>query len=105
MELTVYWSRLAEEKLEDIFYYYKQKAGIKIAGNIIRGIIDRTEGLEHHPEIGAKEELLLERIQDFRYLIYTNYKIIYWLNQAKNRIEIVNVFDTRQNPSKIQDTK
>lgn len=105
MELAIYWSRLAEEKLEDIFNYYKQKAGIKTAQKIIKGIIDRTEGLQHNPEIGVKEELLDERIQDFRYLIYTNYKIIYWLNQTKSRIEIANVFDTRQNPTKIQNTK
>lgn len=105
MDLIVFWSRLAEEKLEDIFNYYKEKAGISIARKIITGIIDRTEDLEHNPEVGAREELLIDRVQDFRYLIYTNYKIIYWLNQSKGRMEIANVFDTRQHPSKIQEIK
>ena len=45
--------------------------------------------------------LLKERIQNFRYLIFKNYKIIYWFNKEKNWIEIVDVFDTRQNPPKI----
>ena len=48
------------------------------------------------------EILLKDRFQEFRYLIYKNYKIIYWINENKNRIEIVNVFDTRQNPDKLE---
>lgn len=31
MELTVYWTRFAENKLDDIFDYYKTKAGISVA--------------------------------------------------------------------------
>ena len=30
---------------------------------------------------------------------------IYWINTNKNRIEITDVFDTRQNPIKIKRTK
>jgi len=48
---------------------------------------------------------LSERPQEFRYLIYKNYKIIYWYNQHKNWIEINDVFDTRQNPIKIRREK
>ena len=29
MELTVYWTKHAEDKLEDIFHYYKSKAGLE----------------------------------------------------------------------------
>lgn len=47
----------------------------------------------------------MERPQEFRYLIATNYKIIYYINDEKQRIVIANVFDTRQNPDKIQETK
>jgi len=105
MELTVYWSQLAEDKLEDIFHYYKFKASKRIAANLINGIIDFTIDLEKTPEIGQKEFLLKEREQDFRYLVYKNYKIIYWINKNQKRIEIVNIFDTRQNPEKISQTK
>jgi len=48
-----------------------------------------------------KELLLVDRTQDFRYLVFKNYKIIYWINNEKQRIEIANVFDCRQNPTKI----
>ncbi len=102
MELTVYWTQLAEDKLEDIFHYYKFKASKKVAVNLINGIIDSTIDLEKSPEIGQKEFLLKEREQDFRYLVFKNYKIIYWINRNQKRIEIANVFDARQNPEKIE---
>jgi len=102
MELVVYWTRFAENKLEDIFDYYESKASTRIARKLISGIIDRTIGLGKNPQIGQKEELLANRSQDFRYLVFKNYKIIYWINQNKRRIDIVNIFDTRQNPLKIR---
>jgi len=105
MALKIYWSQLAEEKLEDIFEYYKTKASLRTARNLITGIVKHTLSLSNNPFIGQKEELLLNRKQGFRYLVYKNYKIIYWLNEAKSRIEIANVFDTRQNPQKLQKTK
>jgi len=104
MELVVYWTRLAESKLEDIFNYYEAKTSYQVARNLVTGIIDKTIGLNKNPRIGQKEERLSDRPQNFRYLVFKNYKIIYWINQNKNRIDIVNVFDTRQNPMKIKKT-
>lgn len=104
MGIEIYWSQWAETKLEDIFYYYRLKAGTKIARKIIVGIIDATIDLEKNPQIGQIEELLKDRPQEFRYLLYTNYKIVYWHNKEKSRIVIANVFDTRQNPDKLQQT-
>jgi plasmid stabilization system protein ParE len=40
MELTVYWTQFAEEKLEDIFMYYNDKASLRIAQKLINEIID-----------------------------------------------------------------
>lgn len=60
-----------------------------------------TLELKNQPEIGQIEELLIDRPQNFRYLVFKNYKIIYWINYPFNRIEIANVFDTRQNPQKL----
>lgn len=56
--------------------------------------------LEKNPKIDQIEELLKSRPQEFRYLVHTNYKIIYWINEDKQRIVIANIFDTRQNPKK-----
>ncbi len=104
MGLTVYWTQFAEEKLEDIFEYYSLKANLKVAHKLVDGIINHSTKLEKSPFIGQKEMLLAGRLQEFRYLVYKNYKIIYWINFDKKQIEIVNIFDCRQNPEEIEKT-
>jgi toxin ParE1/3/4 len=103
MELTVYWTQFAENKLEDVFAYYSEKVSISLANRLINDIIDKSIELEKNPFIGQRELLLADRIQEFRYLVYKSYKIIYWINRKKQRIEIVNLFDCRQNPQKINE--
>jgi plasmid stabilization system protein ParE len=104
MELEVYWTQFAQDKLSEIYDYYEITASSRIARNLVTGIIDQTINLGKNPNIGQKEELLKNRPEEFRYLVYKNYKIIYWINTIKNRIDIISVFDTRQNPEKIEKT-
>lgn len=104
MELEVYWLELAENKLEDIYIYYSVKASERAAKKLINGIVDSTIGIEKQPEIGQIEISLEHRKQEFRYLVFKNYKIVYWINYDFRRIEITNVFDTRQDPQKIKET-
>lgn len=68
-------------------------------------IYNETLKLKHQPEIGQEEDLLRSRKQKFRYLVFKNYKIIYWINENQGRIEINDVFDTRQYPTKIKRSK
>lgn len=105
MELAIFWSKIAEEKLLLIFEYYKKKASSKIAQKVINKILIKTEILLQRPKAGAIEPLLLDRTQEFRYLVCNNYKILYYINSISRRIIIANVFDTRQNPIKIKETK
>ncbi len=102
MALNIYWTEFAERELEKIFEYYKEKASYRIAKRLIDTIIDSTETLKHQYEIGQQEELLIERIEEFRYLVVKNYKVIYWFNKTESQIEINDVFDTRQNPIKLK---
>lgn len=103
MELEVVWTKFAEDKLFNIFSYYKLKAGLKVAKKIVRKIVSDTIKLEKQPTIGAVEELLKNRQQEFRYLVSNNYKIVYYINYKTNTVVIANVFDTRQNLKKISD--
>lgn len=105
MELKIFWSQLAEDQLIDIFQYYKFKAGVKIAKKIVTDIVDKTIDIDKNPKIGQTEELLKDRKQEFRYLVSSNYKIIYYINLETQRIVIANVFNTRQNPEKLSETK
>ena len=101
MELEVYWTQFAEDKLTDIFEYYKFNAGIKVAQKLVNGIIDESLKLSKNPFIGQKEDLLIDRIQEYRYLVFKNYKIIYWVDEINKMVLVSHVFDTRQNPIKI----
>ena len=101
MELSVFWTKTARIQLEDIFYYYKDKASIRVARKLVKQIIDRTIQLEKNPNSGTKEPLLSERKFEYRYLVEGNYKIIYW--KQDNYIKIATVFDCRQNPEKIKE--
>jgi plasmid stabilization system protein ParE len=105
MELEAYWLDLAEHKLEAIYEYYSIKANKKIAKKLITGIVNTTIGIENQPEIEQIELNLRHRGKEFRYLVYKNYKIVYWVNYDFNRVEIANAFDTRQNPYKLDETK
>jgi plasmid stabilization system protein ParE len=105
MGLEVYWTEFAEGELKKIFEYYHKKVSYRMAKNLTDEIYNKALDLEQNPEIGQIEELLKNRKQKFRYLVYKSYKIIYWMNKAESRIEINDVFDTRQNPIKINRTE
>ncbi len=106
MELKIYWTDFSKQELKSIFNYYKEKASITIAINLVLGITKEVNKLKNQPTIGQEEKLLENDSRDFRYLLYNNhYKIIYWVNSERNRVEIFDVFDTRQNPIKIKRNK
>ena len=105
MAIKVFWTNFAKKELRKIFDYYKIKTSPRIAKNLVQGIVEKGNSLDFQTGIGQKEELLLDRPQEFRYLVYKSYKIIYYFNEEKNRIEINDVFDVRQYPLKIQRKK
>jgi toxin ParE1/3/4 len=100
MDLKVFWTDSAIERLEDIFDYYKTKVNIHVAQGIVSSIVDSTINLEKQPNIGQIEEFLTDRKNAYRYLVSGNYKIIYWINEPY--IMIATVFDCRQNPLKLK---
>jgi len=105
MALKIYWTDFSKGELRLIFNYYKEKASLKIARKLVLELTHEVIKLQNQPYTGQKEGLLMDKVQEFRYLLHRNYKIIYWVNTQKNRIEIADVFDTRQNPVKIDRNK
>ncbi|KIA88133.1 type II toxin-antitoxin system RelE/ParE family toxin [Kaistella jeonii] len=105
MVIHVYWTHFTKNELKKIFKYYEFKASRKVASDLVEGIINKGNSLNFQIGIGQREELLINRKEEFRYLVFKNYKIIYWFNDAKNRVEITDVFDARQNPIKLNRQK
>ncbi len=102
MELKIFWTDFAKIQLRNIYDYYRENASVRIAKKLVQEIARHTLILKNQPKMGQIEELLLERKEEFRYLVYRNYKIIYWINLSEKRIEISDVFDCHQNPKKIK---
>jgi toxin ParE1/3/4 len=103
--LSIIWSDFAETQLDEIYDYYQQKAGSRVAAKLLKGIIEEPNKLIKTPFIGQEEELLMQRAIKYRYLVFNSYKLIYSVDQENGFIKIADVFDTRQNPPKMKRTK
>lgn len=101
MGLDIYWTVFANKELKSIYKYYRINAGKIVSENIISKITNSVSVLKTFPEIGQVEPDLDDFVPTIRYLITSNYKILYRLVTDKNRVEILDVFDTRQAPEKI----
>ena len=105
MKFKVIWSYFAEEKIDEIFEYYKTEAGLRIAKKLLSSLIEAPDILIDNPHVGQIEELLMERKEKYRYLLHKNYKIIYSVDEENELIKVADVFDTRQNPIKMKRNK
>ena len=85
MGLKIYWTQFSETELRKIFKYYLDKASYRVAKKLVDGIFSETLILSKQPKLGRIEELLIYRDQEFRYILYKNYKIIYWISIKENR--------------------
>lgn len=101
--MKVVWSDFASETLKDIYDYYKEVASEATARIIKENIFIATRQLINHPESGQIEETLLQLEEGHRYLVNNNYKIVY--KKVKEGVLITDIFDTRQDPIKINNPK
>lgn len=102
--MKIFWTDFSKNELRNIFNYHKEIASLKIARKLVTSITEEVLILQSQTEIGQREENLKDREQEFRFLVHKNYKVIYWHSIKKNRVEITDVFDKRQNPKKIKRT-
>lgn len=91
----------AVAQLELIDKYYT-KEGFVDFGKTLRGEITKAAKLlVINPKIGQIEDNLMHLGQDHRYLVlHSNYKLIYLVQD--NILYITDIFDTRQDPSRIK---
>ena len=101
--MKVIWTDFASGMLLEIYQYYKEKDGYAVAKKIKSEIFAATKQLIKHP-ISGQIEINLEKLnENYRYLVIGNYKIIY--KEILEGVLITDVFDTRQDPIKINDEK
>ena len=105
MKLKVNWTVFARDELHKLFQYHRSKSNLVIAKNKVEEISKQVLILEKFSFIGQKEDLLADSKEGFRYFLYENHKIIYYVNLEINLVEIVDIFDCRQEPLKMKRTK
>ena len=96
----IIWTNFAISELKNIFLYYRMVAGDKTAEKIRKSIFSSIKPLIKQTFIGSEEENLVDLKQGHRYLVEGNYKIIYRI--IDNNIYITDIFDSRQNPTKMK---
>jgi len=99
--MKIVWTDFAIKNLKDIFEFYSTKANKKVAHKIRRQLLKSSRQLKDIPNSGPIEPSLDTLKNSYRYLVSGNYKLIYRI--IDKEIVINDVFDTRQNPSKIND--
>lgn len=103
--MKITWTQFSIRNLKQIYDYYVENANRNVAHEIRKQILKSTQHLKKFPEIG-KTELHLEKLnQKHRYIVSGNYKVIYHIKIHHEEIVISDVFDTRQNPTKLNDEK
>lgn len=101
--MKIDWSKKARRRLHDIKAFYEKKS-IKVSKEILKDIKSAVEPLREFPQMAAIEPLLSDLPKSFRSLVIRNtYKIIYYVDDSKEIINIITVWDCRQDDKKLKD--
>ncbi|GAB4475300.1 MAG: hypothetical protein OHK0057_22910 [Thermoflexibacter sp.] len=99
--MRIVFTETAKMRLLQVFEYYKEFLGTEKAKQKVQKIKNHTKQLAQMPYSGAKEVLLENEPEEYRYLVDGNYKNIYHID--KERVIIGTVFDTRQDLASLEE--
>ena len=95
MSRNVIISKLAERKLEQLFEYLTQKWSIKVKNDFIKKLDKSISLIKEQPESFPSSE----KSKGLRKCVITKQTTLFY-RFNKEKIKIVTLFDTRQNPKK-----
>lgn len=101
--MKISWTDFASECLKEAYYYHKIVVGERIAQNLKKKIFKSTLQLASQPLSGQIEMTLQYLGESHRYIVSGNYKIVYRITDET--VLITDLFDSRQDPQRINDTK
>ena len=99
--MRVYWKDSAIDDVDEIYEKLKFSRTKASADKEIDKIFDKADLLDNFPEMGSVQENHNAEGLKVRYLVEGNYKVLYQINASQGLVEILAVFDTRQDPSKM----
>jgi plasmid stabilization system protein ParE len=95
VERKIIWSSRAKLDLFDILDFYYQRNGTKTYSKKLNSIFRRSVRLmAKHPDLGIQTD-----VPYVRNLIQGDYNIFYEIKEET--IEIITIWDSRQNPEKL----
>ena len=97
--MEIVWSDLAIESLVDIVAYIQSCFGKKLADSTARKIIHTVSSIGVTPYIGKKVDSF-SQFSDIRCVFYKQNHVYYMV--FDNHIEIILVWDGRQDPQRLQ---
>ncbi len=95
----VVWTEHAQIKFKYAYNYYLGYSE-RSAKSFRTRFFEKIEKLEYFSGIGPIQEFEGSKAHEYRFLLERNYKIIYWI--SGNTVYLMDVFDTRQNPEKLE---
>jgi plasmid stabilization system protein ParE len=99
--MVIVWTDKAKQHLKNIFDFYVETAGRKIAIKIVTDIKVATKPLTKFPQMAAVEPFLSDLPEKFRSLVVSkHYKVIYYMDNEA--VHILAVWDCRQNPDNLK---
>ena len=96
MHKNLIWSPLSEKDFDQILEYLSINWDIKV---VIR-FIDITEHLINQISENPKQYPLINKKKRIRRVVLTKHNSLFY-RESKNQIDILRIYDTRQDPHKI----
>lgn len=100
--MTHQWNRQAEDELLRAVAYCAAEFGKTVAEDFLDDLDRQIVLLTTSPKLGKREPLLSERSCEYRSLvIHKLFKLVYYINDRKQRIVIADLWDVRREPEKL----
>ncbi len=96
--MKVFLSKVAETKLLDLTNYLLEEWGIKVRDEFIKRLTEKINQIAGYPKSCPQSEVFTGL---FKCVVSKQTTIFYRINSEKKEIEIITVFDTRQNPDEL----
>jgi len=97
--MEVYLSNQAKTKLKTLLDYLLENWNYKVQRNFIAKFNSKINQISIQPKSCPQSKV----IDGFHKCIVSKQTVFYYRIKNKSEIEIVSVFDTRQNPDKLKD--
>ena len=99
---TVVWTKPAHEEKDRFYLNGVLQFGSTVANETAQKIQDIEDSLLRWPESGVPEPLLRGYFPVYRSKhINKRYKLIYWYDEAEDRVVIEDIWDTRRAPQNL----